>query len=47
MKKVLLTGDKIYDSYQEEKKDKTIVYKDKKNKKQIKPDISEDTKNRR
>lgn len=42
MKKVVLTGDKIYDAYKYEKKDETIVYKQGNKENQLKPDISKD-----
>ena len=47
MKKVLLTGDKVYDAYKYEKKDETIVLKVKNNQNQLKPDTPEDNQNRR
>lgn len=44
MKKVLLTGDKIYDAYEEKKRDKTIILKEENIKNQSKPDTSKDNK---
>lgn len=47
MKQVLLKDDKVFDSYEEKKRDKTIIYKLKKDENQLKPDTPKDNKNER
>ncbi len=44
MKKVLLKEDKIYDSYEEKKRDKTIILKEENTENQLKSDTSKDKK---
>lgn len=47
MKQVLLNGDKVYDSYEDRKNDKTIIYKVKNDKNQLKSASPKDNKSER
>ena len=47
MKQVLLNGDKVYDSYEDRKNDKTIILKEKNSENQLKPASPKDNKSER